>query len=69
MSAARACQVGDKVCTDFSGRLTLHTIIERHDGWQSQSRIGFLVQPIVPKSTGGLVDADWFVPFNRPAAG
>ncbi|HYD58904.1 MAG TPA: hypothetical protein VEC35_01020 [Noviherbaspirillum sp.] len=69
MKAARNSQVGDKVCTDFSGRLTVHTIVDRRDGWQSQSRIGFKLSPIVPGSQGSWIDADWFVPFNTPAAG
>jgi hypothetical protein len=59
---SRMLQVGAKVTTDFSGRLTEHEIIERAENVNSTSRIGFHVRPPVPKSTGGWLDADWFEP-------
>lgn len=60
-------QEGDKVCTDYSGRMTVHTIIERCDDrshGHSQSGIMFRVAPLVRGSSGGWIDAAWFVPFG-----
>jgi hypothetical protein len=60
--ASRALHVGAQVTTDYSGRVTKHEIIERLDNVNSTSRIGFHVRPLVPKSSGGWLDADWFEP-------
>ncbi len=61
MSAeSRKAQVGDRVSTDFSGKFTDHRIVERVEGFPSQSRVMFKVTPNVPKSTGAPIDADWF---------
>jgi hypothetical protein len=60
--ASRALQVGAQVTTDYSGCITKHEIIERLDNVSSTSRIGFHVCPLVPKSSGGWLDADWFEP-------
>lgn len=59
--ASRKLQVGAKVTTDFSGKITEHEITEVIR-MQSQSGIGFHVRPLVPKSSGGPIDADWFEP-------
>ena len=61
-AASRMLQVGDKVTTDFSRRITQHTITERTDNVNTSSRIGFKVKPIVPGSTGDWMCADWFEP-------
>jgi hypothetical protein len=53
------------VKTDFSGKWTTHKITEREE-CQSQSGVGFRVTPTVPKSAGGLMDADWFRPARLP---
>jgi hypothetical protein len=54
-------QVGMKVKTDFSGKITHHTIVEIDRTRQSQSGVMFTVQPPVPKSGGkAWIDADWF---------
>lgn len=66
--ASRKLQPGARVVTDFSGRLTVHTITERLENQNSTSRIMFAVQPVVPKSTGGAICADWFEPFGAAAA-
>jgi hypothetical protein len=63
---SRLLQPGAMVNTDFSGKWTAHKIIERGE-FRSQSGVGFRVAPIVPGSTGGLMDADWFVPANPPS--
>jgi hypothetical protein len=61
--ASRKLQVGARVITDFSGKFTKHEIIERVECWTvGQSGVGFRVRPLVPRSTGGLIDADWFEP-------
>lgn len=62
MSAeSRRLKIGDKVSTDFSGRFTVHEITEIKNGWlNSTSGIGFKVKPLVPRSTGDFIDADWF---------
>jgi hypothetical protein len=64
---ARACQPGDRVTTDYSGRVTTHTILARCDDrsrGHSQSGILFQLSPPVPKSggAGAWIDADWFAP-------
>ena len=68
-AASRIRGIGDRVVTDFSGRLTPHTITERRDHAASQSSIMFRVTPPVPKSSGGWLDADWFevAPFRGVA--
>lgn len=60
--ASRGLQVGAKVYTDFSGRFTNHVITAVVKPWRSQSGVGFEVNPLVPRSTGGPIDADWFEP-------
>lgn len=62
---ARLCKIGDKVKTDFSGKITYHTIVNRctdRTHGLSQSGILFKLSPLVPKSGGGWIDADWFHP-------
>jgi len=58
--ASRKLQVGATVVTDFSGRITQHTITDRNGRASSQSRVLYKVEPVVPKSSGGWIDADWF---------
>jgi len=65
--AGRAAVPGDLVTTDFSGRVTTHRITRRHTGVVSQSRIMFDVDPPVPRSSGGPIDADWFEPIPKEA--
>lgn len=67
--ASRELQVGARVTTDFSGRITEHEIIERIDGTCGTSGIGFYVRPIVPGGTGGWLDADWFEPVAGAKGG
>lgn len=57
---ARFAKVGMRVRTDFSGKVTTHTIAEISKAGISQSGVQFLVEPIVPKSGGDWLDADWF---------
>lgn len=57
---SRELQVGARVVTDYSKRFTAHTITERLAPATSQSGVLFKVTPIVPGSTGGWIDADWF---------
>lgn len=65
--ASRKLQVGAEVVTDFTCRgLTRHTITKRLAPATSQSRVLFEVSPIIPGTTGGWIDADWFEP--APAA-
>lgn len=59
MTLARLFHIGDVVLTDHSGRITRHTIT-RITLMQSQTGIGFIVSPMIPKSSGGLVDSSWF---------
>ena len=59
-AASRKLQVGAKVFTDFSGRITHHTITHREEGRGSQSGILVWVQPPVPKSDGTGMCIDWF---------
>ena len=66
--ASRKLQVGAKVYTDFSVRITKHTITERLDPSTSQSRVSFKVTPIVPGSTGDWIDSDWFEPVATKEA-
>lgn len=61
-AASRVLKVGDKVTTDFSKRITKHTIAARRDDINTSSRIAFKVVPIVPGSTGDWMCADWFEP-------
>lgn len=55
-------EVGMKVQTDFSGKVTKHTIIEISEGYVGgQSGTCFKLQPPVPKSGGDVwIDSDWF---------
>lgn len=57
-------KVGDKVKTDFSGRVTEHTITETDRWKRSQSGLLFKVYPRVPKSSGSWMDAGWFEPVE-----
>lgn len=60
-------KVGDKVVTDYSGRITPHVITER-DTWKpSQSGVLFKVKPPVPKSSGSWMDSGWFLPAEEVA--
>jgi hypothetical protein len=62
---SRYLKIGASIRTDFSGKWTAHTIADienKGNLGHSQSGIMFLVDPPVPKSGGGWVDADWFVP-------
>lgn len=54
--------IGAKVTTDFSGKVTTHTITEIVRGVQSQSGICLRVSPAIPKSSGesALIDLAWF---------
>lgn len=58
--ASRKLKVGAKVYTDFSGKITHHEITERLAPCSSQSKAMYKVAPIVPKSSGDWLDADWF---------
>ena len=59
--------IGDKVTTNFSGRITHHTIIDSMPD-VCQSGIMFKVHPNIPKSSGTWFDAAWFEPdTTRPA--
>ena len=58
--ASRKCRVGDKVTTDYTGKITEHQITERLESRGSQSGVMFKVRPMVPKSAGDWIDADWF---------
>jgi hypothetical protein len=57
---SRALQVGDTVITDFSRTLTTHRIVAVCHKCVSQSGTMYKVMPVVPKSSGGWIDADWF---------
>ena len=60
--ASRALQVGARVTTNFSGKVTEHEIIERIDATWGSSGVGFYVHQIVPGGTDEWLDADWFEP-------
>jgi hypothetical protein len=53
-------QPGDRCCTGYSKRLTTHTVVERLENQQSQTRVMYVVKPPVPGSSGGPIDASWF---------
>ena len=57
---SEAFVVGDEVETDFSGRVTRHTIAARFKVRSSQAGVCYRVSPRVPKSGSGLIDHDWF---------
>lgn len=59
---ARSLQVGERVGTTFSGRVTLHTVSARREGAVSQTTVLLQVSPPVPKSSGAeaWIDAAWF---------
>ena len=60
---SRKLQVGDKATTDFNRGTTLVEIVERLDGYNSQSRIGFRVRPALTSGRPDVwIDADWFEP-------
>lgn len=54
--------LGKVVTTEFSGKITKHTITDRSTLHRSQSGVTFQVTPPVPKSGGqyAWIDADWF---------
>lgn len=52
--------IGMKVTTDYSGKVTTHTITDIVKASHSQSGVMFKTTPIVPKSQGDWIDADWF---------
>jgi len=63
VSTGRKLQPGDNATTDFNGAgtLTLVKILNRIDGYQSQSRIAFQVTPKLRNSqSDAWIDADWF---------
>lgn len=60
----RQLQPGDMCQTDFSGKVTQHKIVKRMDNANSESRVLFTVEPEIPKSSGGWIDAYWFKPLN-----
>lgn len=66
--ASRRLEPGALVTTDFSGRLTRHTILLKYKG-VSQSGILFEVHPPVPKSGNGGICADWFEPVVEAQRG
>lgn len=59
---ARSLQVGERVATAFSRRITLHTVRERQEGAVSQSGVLVRVDPPVPTSGGAdaWLDVGWF---------
>lgn len=64
----RQLQPGDMCQTDFSGKVTQHKIVRRHDGSGSQSGVMFIVDPPVHKyirEDVNWIDADWFEPLNN----
>jgi hypothetical protein len=66
-AASRKLKVGAMVQTDFSGKWTVHKVFKRREGPGSQSGVQFMLDPIVPKSSGGWMDADWFKIAARPS--
>lgn len=62
-TASRKLEVGARVVTNYTNKLTAHTIIDRCDDRSqgySQSGVMFRVAPIVPGTSGQWMDADWF---------
>lgn len=58
---------GARVLTDYSGRVTPHTITET-DTWRNcESGLVFKVSPPVPRSAGSWMDSGWFIP-EEPSA-
>lgn len=55
-------KVGDKVVTDYAGRITPHTITETDRWVKCESGLAFKVKPPVPKSAGSWMDSGWFLP-------
>lgn len=62
--ASRALQVGARVTTNYSKRLTEHAIIDRSEQEVCGSGVAFRVAPIVPGSSGEWMCADWFEPVG-----
>lgn len=56
---SEALVVGDNVETDFSGKVTRHTVTARFKVRNSETGVCYRVSPRVPKS-GGLIDHNWF---------
>lgn len=66
--ASRELQICDEVYTDFgraNKRLTRHKIVDRCEDVNCQSRIMFIVEPRVEKSSGSWICADWFEPATQ----
>lgn len=63
-SASKDLQVGDRVTTDFSGKVTHHEITERETTVFCSSGVAFKVRPTIPKSggPGSWLDSRWFKP-------
>jgi hypothetical protein len=59
---SKRLEVGARVVTTFSGRITVHHITKKIITPHCQSGVMFEVEPPVPKSSGGdaKMDADWF---------
>ncbi len=61
--ASRKLQIGDLVTTDFNrNTISQHLIVERKEPADTGSGIAFKVHPVIPRSSGGWIDADWFEP-------
>lgn len=65
-AASRKLDVGARVTTDFSKRITTHTIITRMAPATSQSGVLYKVSPPVPGAgDDAWIDADWFEPARE----
>jgi hypothetical protein len=65
-------RIGDKVQTDFSGKITDHVVVATRATRSCQSGLMVQVKPPIPKSGGGdaWIDAGWFTspgpePWNK----
>ena len=58
--AARKLKIGDRVATNYSGFVTMHTVTERQEKASCGSGVLLMVSPVVQKSGGGWMDAAWF---------
>lgn len=52
--------IGAQVDTDYSGKVTRHTVTQIESPFRSESGIGVRVEPVVSKSDGGVIDWNWF---------
>ena len=69
MSRGRQLQIGDKAVTDWNGlgTITHVEILNRVEGYSSQSKIAFQVSPRLKNCSGNAwIDADWFEPAPNP---